>query len=443
MTTGNYLSAVRGQYEELPYPPRDPQDERRRLLGSWHDALPLINHYCFAGTRDFRGGFRALVAGGGTGDALIFLAEQLHDLGGEAVYLDLSTSSMMIAQARAAARGLKNIRWVNGSLLDLPELGLGIFDYINCSGVLHHLADPDAGLRALTAALKPDGAMLIMVYGRYGRTAIYPLQDVLRQINLGASVPAEKIDAARRLLKDLPASNWFHHSREWFAGDLASDAGIFDLLLHSQDCAYTVAELYRWIEASGLRVASLMSPCRAAYLPETHVSDPLLREKLSALAAQDREAAAELIAGNLLRHFAYCSPGEVRIARLDQLDNIPFTYPHADDSIFDALYAGAGAPVSLATAHGLRIHLVPGRFSLDIFQYLDGTRSLREIFGLVREDHAGKGENLADAELLQDFAPVYEQLNAVDLMLLRHHSVPAFPGLAELQQRIVRRNPIA
>ena len=39
---------------------------------------------------------------------------------------------------------------MTGSLLDLPTLGLGSSDYIDCCGVLHHLADPPAGLAALT-----------------------------------------------------------------------------------------------------------------------------------------------------------------------------------------------------------------------------------------------------------------------------------------------------
>jgi hypothetical protein len=81
----------------------------------------------------------------------------------------------------------------------------------------------------------------------------------------------------------------------------------------------------------------------------------------------------------------------------------------------------------------------PGRYSLDIFRYLDGARSLREIFALVREDRAAAGERPDDSVLLEDFASPYEQLNAVDLLLLRHRSVPAFPALAELQAQMERR----
>lgn len=53
---------VRKHYEDLPYPPREPSDERHRLQRTWLDDLAMINHYCFAGTQDYRKGFRVLVA---------------------------------------------------------------------------------------------------------------------------------------------------------------------------------------------------------------------------------------------------------------------------------------------------------------------------------------------------------------------------------------------
>ena len=83
---------------------------------------------------------------------------------------------MDIAKQRASIRGLNNITWMHTSLLDLPSLDIGKFDYINCSGVLHHLESPQEGLAALNSVLKQDGAILIMVYAKYGRTAIYQIQ---------------------------------------------------------------------------------------------------------------------------------------------------------------------------------------------------------------------------------------------------------------------------
>ena len=78
MGSSDFLPLVKAQYEALPYPPRDPADERRRLIHLVGDNLITLSHHCFGGAKDFRDSFRALVAGGGTGDSTIYLAEQLH-----------------------------------------------------------------------------------------------------------------------------------------------------------------------------------------------------------------------------------------------------------------------------------------------------------------------------------------------------------------------------
>ena len=101
------LPNVKAQYEAMPYPPRDPAEERTRLVRTWLDDLAMINHYCFTGKATFRDGFRVLVAGGGTGDTTIFLAEQLRETDAEIVHLDFSSASLAIAQGRAAIRGFK------------------------------------------------------------------------------------------------------------------------------------------------------------------------------------------------------------------------------------------------------------------------------------------------------------------------------------------------
>src|SRR5215470_4825183 len=144
------------QYEAYPYPARDPADESRRLMEGSPSHLLEVNHYLFAGRRDFRQPFRALVAGGGTGDGAIMLAQHLSDRGcpADLVYLDVSTAARAIAEARAQQRKLTNIRFMTGSLLELPTLAPGPYDYIDCCGVLHHLPDPAAGLAVLAAALK-------------------------------------------------------------------------------------------------------------------------------------------------------------------------------------------------------------------------------------------------------------------------------------------------
>src|ERR1700690_1123301 len=197
---------VLAQYEAVPYPLRDPADEKRRLIDGSPSNLKEIDHYVFAGRRDFTQPFRGLFAGGGTGDGLIMLAQQLAERGtpAEIVYLDLSAASRRIAEARAATRELSNIRFLTGSLLDLPGMGLGRFDYIDCCGVLHHLADPAAGLATLTSVMAPEGGMGLMLYGELGRTGVYHTQEMLRMVASGVEPAPARIETAKRLLAELP-----------------------------------------------------------------------------------------------------------------------------------------------------------------------------------------------------------------------------------------------
>ena len=99
------------------------------------------------------------------------------------LHLDLSAASTRVAAARLRERRLgasPRVRLVSASLEELPRLGLGAFDYINCVGVVHHTRDPLATLRALAAALKPGGGLALMVYGSLGRAGVYETQAMLR-----------------------------------------------------------------------------------------------------------------------------------------------------------------------------------------------------------------------------------------------------------------------
>ena len=89
-----------------------------------------------------------------------------------------------LERARAAADGATlEGGAAAASLFDGGEAGsAGLFDYINCSGVLHHLVEPEAGARALASVLAPHGALGVMVYGELGRIGVYHAQDMLRLV---------------------------------------------------------------------------------------------------------------------------------------------------------------------------------------------------------------------------------------------------------------------
>ena len=51
------LQQVQDQYLDYPYPMRNPEDEKVRLLCLQADFLEEINHYLFNGRQDFKNNF--------------------------------------------------------------------------------------------------------------------------------------------------------------------------------------------------------------------------------------------------------------------------------------------------------------------------------------------------------------------------------------------------
>jgi SAM-dependent methyltransferase len=404
---------VRAQYQAYPYPARDPKDETRRLVVGSPSHLAEIVHYLFAGRAPFARGkrFRALVAGGGTGDGTIMLAQQLADAGADAevVYLDVARAAQRIAKARARARGLRNVRFVEGSLLDLDALGLGGFDYIDCCGVLHHLADPVAGLRSLSLALTDGGGIGLMVYGALGRTGVYHVQEALRLLGDADAPPEARIGQARALLADLPETNWL--KRNPFVTDhlRGDDAGLHDLLLHARDRAYLVPEVFALCADAGLAVTALIEPAR--YDPATYLRDAALIARADALSWPDRCALAELVSGAIKQHVVYAVPGSAagRVAVPDSPDVVP-VLREGDGGAYARTLAASGRLV--VALDELKIGLAFGPLAPAILSRIDGKRSLADI-------QAGIGARADAASFQAAFDELYARLNGVNALLLR------------------------
>jgi SAM-dependent methyltransferase len=404
---------VRAQYESLPYPARDPREEKRRLITGSPSHLAELEHFLFAGRIARDRPFRVLVAGGGTGDATIMLGQQLKDAGipAEITYLDLSEASRRIAEARARIRGIE-IRFVTGSLLG-PELAsLGAFDYIDCCGVLHHLPDPPSGFRALAARLAPHGGMGVMVYAVYGRNGIYDVQAILAKLAPPELAVSERLALAKRLLRQLPATNRYLLGPMQPKTEIGEDE-IFDRFLHAQDRAYRIGELLDSVEAAGLRLAGLFEQAR--YEPATYVSDPGLKARFEALDPARRWAAGEAIAGCLWRHVVYVTHADAAASPLsaEDLDLVPAC--RREDGPTLAKAAGAQLVLRL-TLDGLVYSVPLPRLAPAILARIDGTRSGRAIHAELR---AGPLPALTEEAFRADYAALVRRLVGFNRILLR------------------------
>ncbi len=396
------MDSVSRHYEAYPYPARDPADEATRLITVSPGHPVEIDHFLFGGQRDWSRPFRVLVAGGGTGDGLIMIAQMLADHGVEAdiLYLDISVASRRIAEDRARARGLTSIRFETGDLLNAADYGP--FDYIDCCGVLHHLPEPDAGFAALRGALAEGGGIGAMVNAPYGRAGVYEMQDALRAL-AADDEPEQQVTYARALIEALVPTNGL--TRNPFLSDHANggDAGLHDLLLHSHDRPYDVDALFGALERADLAFVSFATPGR--YDPRMMLADPVLRERAGALPYQQRAALAERLVGNIKGHSFYATAkGTTAEIAQPSADAVPVLIDVSGAALAESIYKH-GVIRGEIDGSGFQRRLP--KDAAGILMAVDGRRSLDDIRRVI----GWEPKRFNDL-----FAILYQPLNNFGLM---------------------------
>lgn len=281
------------------------------------DHIEMIIHYIFDGKRNLKN-FRALVPGCGTGKTVISLARQLKDIeGARVVAMDISKASLGILNKAISFFGLNNVIVHHESLLDLSPAKHGTFDFISCTGVLHHLDDPTAGLKALNSVLKDDGGMSIMVYGKYGRLGVTHMQKTLRDLFPPDLSTHDKLNATKKILDTLPETNAFKHNEKIITDHVTmGDVGLFDVLLHSKEFTYDMRDLWDWVESCNLVVSKLFR--EYLYDPTRYVDKSLLED----MNRVDKYVLAEKLSCTQKTHFVILAKSKKPIPALNK-DMIP------------------------------------------------------------------------------------------------------------------------
>ena len=279
-------------YEMHPYPPAvDDIVAYRRL---WDDARRRADAHLFWPHEAYRDDRSILVAGCGTSQGAHYAVRWPN---AKVIGIDVSASSIAHTQELKRKHNLENLEVHQLAVERADELGR-TFEQVVCTGVLHHLADPDAGLRALRDVLAPHGAMHLMVYAPYGRAGIYMLQEYCRQ--LGVEANDDGIRDLTATLQALPPDHPIVHLLR-NSPDFASTAGLADALLHPRDRAYSVPQLLEFVADANLHFGRWVR--QAQYLPDCGaIAATPHAAKLAALSAHEQYAALELFRGTMVRH---------------------------------------------------------------------------------------------------------------------------------------------
>ena len=237
-------SVVR-QYERWRYP--EPiNDLAAWVENNWEWFDPLHAHRVLWPDRAYKPNLDILIAGCGTNQAAVFGSTNPV---ANVVAVDVSQPSLHHQQYLKEKYGLANLDLRLLPIEELPTLGLE-FDLIVSTGVLHHLADPQSGMKALARCLRRDGVLGVMLYAKYGRIGVELLQSVFHDLSL------RQDDAAVQMVRGTIASLSQDHPLQSYlriAPDLQFNAALVDTFLHSRDRNYTVEDCIDLVASAGLR----------------------------------------------------------------------------------------------------------------------------------------------------------------------------------------------
>ena len=373
-------------YERMPYPAPVANLDRERELYANPARRRAHFHLTWPAERP-DAHLEILVAGCGTSQAARYA---LREPDAQIVAIDVSETSLRHTRDLERKHQLKNLELHRLPIERVQEIRR-TFDLVVCTGVLHHLPDPDEGLRALRNVLKPGGAMRVMVYAPYGRAGVYMIQEYCRLLGVKAS-PNDLRDLGAvlgALPVDHPIAGVLRHAKDFRRPDAMADA-----LLHPQDRAYSVPELYAWLDRCGMCFGRWIE--QAPYLAQCGLVAPSPHAaRLAALAPRLQHAAVELFRGTMVSHsfIAYRddrpeSAQPITFTGEGWRDYIPIVLPWTV-CVRERLPTGSVA-VLINRSHTFTDLICPiDAFEDRLLGAIDGKRTVREILQLA----ARGGEN--------------------------------------------------
>ena len=207
---------VQAFYERYPYPgPIDSLDPYRQL---WADPQRRrADHHLFQPGLPYREDPSILIAGCGTSQAA---RHAVRWPGARVTGIDFSATSVRCTDELKRRYGLDNLELHQLPVERASELGMQ-FDQVVCTGVLHHLADPVAGLQALRSVLPSLAGQFVSLIKDSSLLSVIGLNEFTQSARNVASYTYSNFEsylllAAGYLLLTLPISVWTRRMEQRF-----------------------------------------------------------------------------------------------------------------------------------------------------------------------------------------------------------------------------------
>ena len=363
MTDSPRADVVAKQYEKWTYP--EPiQNLETWVADNWQWYDPSHAHRILWPDRPYQADLDILIAGCGTNQAAQIA---YTNPAAKVVAVDVSQPSLDHEKFLKDKYSLKNLELHLLPIEEVPSLDQK-FDLVMSTGVLHHMEDPKAGMKALGEVLRPDGVAAIMLYARYGRAGVEMMQGIFRE--MGLRQDEESLRTVKSALASLASS---HPVKSYMsiAPDLAFDAGMVDTFLHGRDRSYTVEDCLDLVSSAGLEFQDCF--LKTSYYPPT-LTEPgnEFYAAINQLPTDKMWAAMERIKTINACHFFLAT----HAGRPKESYRIDFSASNALDYV-PLMRLRCGVSGQEIYRPGWRVQLDPTH--LAFAQHVDGERSIREI----------------------------------------------------------------
>lgn len=256
----NVSKMVKDMYEENPYPRWDYIAMAGKTIAT-EDEIDILS------------------AGCGTGQQSHSYADNYpnaHFMG-----VDLSMSSLAYAIRQSRIFKKRNLLFEQGDILELDKLDKK-YDHIFCTGVLHHMDDPEAGLAVLRNILKPNGTMLLAYYSERARAAVVSAREYIAEKEYGSDA-----DGIRQFRRDVLLLSQ-NDSPPAFIKNISATPDFYslsecrDLVFHVQEHRYTIPELLEMLKRQNLEFIefrlgnkNLEKHFKERFPQESDIKDPM------------------------------------------------------------------------------------------------------------------------------------------------------------------------
>ena len=229
---------VSNMYKKFPYPFPSSKTKNVNELLNLFKIFSLENKFNFDNKN-------VLDAGTGTGHRIVNVAlnyKKTHFLG-----LDFSKKSIQFAQKLAKKNQVVNIEFHVANLLKKIN-SKQKFDVILSMGVLHHLSNPDKGLKNILSVLKKNGILFLYLYGKLGAHQRMRKKKIISLLLKNKTNYEEGIKLVKEMKFDTFEYGWDID----YKNELEKKSVIVDAYLHTNEKLYDFDDIDTLMQNSGL-----------------------------------------------------------------------------------------------------------------------------------------------------------------------------------------------